>query len=54
MPNQKNPCNTININYIKCLEKNKKTDPCNFHAKIYQICLRNMEVLINKIVVSNF
>ena len=47
MPNKKNPCNTININYIKCLEKNKKikkkTDPCNFHAKIYQICLRTIK-----------
>ena len=45
MPNKKNPCKTININYIKCLKQNKKKkmDPCNFHAKIYQICLRNMK-----------
>ena len=45
MPNKKNPCKTININYIKCLEKNKKkkNDPCKFHAKIYQTCLRNIK-----------
>lgn len=47
MPNKKNPCKTININYIKCLEKNKKItkeiDPCNFQAKIYQTCLRNIK-----------
>ena len=47
MPIKQTPCKTINMNYIKCLEKNKKivkeTDPCIFQAKIYQTCLRNIK-----------
>ena len=45
MPNKKNQCNTININYIKCLkQKNyKQKNLCNFQAKIYQTCLRNIK-----------